>query len=78
MLCKYYGCRAACVSNSNARRAYPSGMEPDRPSERADTGASPRWTRIVDWLGAQGPVNLAIYSCLVTAAVGTCLLLLPR
>lgn len=26
-----------------------------------------RWTKVVDWLGAQGPVNLSIYSCLMVS-----------
>lgn len=31
-----------------------------------------RWTKVVDWLGAQGPVNLSIYSCLIVS-IGTVL-----
>ncbi|WP_269769779.1 hypothetical protein [Flavisphingomonas formosensis] len=30
-----------------------------------------RWTRIVDWLGAQGAANLTLYSCSISAVIGT-------
>ena len=30
-----------------------------------------RWSRIVDWLGAQGAGLLSVYSCLIVAIVFT-------
>jgi hypothetical protein len=38
---------------------------PRRKSQARDVDG--RWIKVAEWLGAQGPVNLSIYSCLMVS-----------
>lgn len=63
-ICNLYAGSAFLLSNSNGRLAYINVM--NRNDIEAPSGVR---DRIVDWLGAQGPLLLTLYMCSFVALV---------
>ncbi len=64
IICNLYAGSAFLLSISNGRVVYIDAM--NRNDLKASSGVR---NRIVDWLGAQGPLLLTIYMCSVVTLV---------